>query len=692
MLTKDHQKKLLPAGSFFRKNLFPLFLLLLSLLAFGILIPWLGFYMDDWSLLYLAYDKNDLTTFFQHKRPWLAPLYASFSAILPPKPLPWHLLLLLLKWLGAVVVWHLMRKVLPQKPNLAQAVSALYLLYPGHLIAFHPLGFLFHYIQALFIFASFLVHLEFIHREERSGLLLLIAICLSLANLIISEYFFFIELLRPILLFFFIHNAFENLPLSEKIKKTLYQWLPFLLVFSGVVLFRFHIQADISRYNTQPLFEYLSKPVQTFTAFINEFFHDFPIITLQTWKYAFHPKDVIMLADYQGMILYICIMAVTFLLSTLYQYKYQKEYKNDGRLIYGVLLILGAISVFLSCLPFWLADVKFQIGFNVQNRYIIPSALGASLILAGLLFLLPLKKLIRIFITSVFISFMVGAHFLYANSYRHEWEQMKRMLWQITWRINSIQPDTLIISNELPLQMISENSLSAIFNWMYSTNTARGEIDYYCYFDEERFIREVGSLERPCIHTSAHMIGTISSSNTHLLGLSFSPDTCVRVLDAGIDLYNPALPGFLKEVVYYSTFDTQQLLKEYEKNGGVISNIAILGPQPAHEWCFYYQKAMQAYQQEHWIDTINEYNQAITLGYFPRDVIEWIPFVKAYALSGQVNEAIRITTLIYNMSHQYGALMCNLWKDISKTIGATPDKPSPYIHLFFEMNCPVDFY
>jgi len=61
---------------------------------------------------------------------------------------------------------------------------------------------------------------------------------------------------------------------------------------------------------------------------------------------------------------------------------------------------------------------------------------------------------------------------------------------------------------------------------------------------------------------------------------------------------------------------------------------SIFGAEPPHTWCYYYQKAELALQTRDWKQVVSLGDKAIQQDLHPNDVIEWLPFIQAYAYSG----------------------------------------------------------
>ncbi|MGB8982676.1 MAG: hypothetical protein WCC12_12435, partial [Anaerolineales bacterium] len=71
----------------------PFALLFIIVVSFGLLIPWLGFYWDDWPVIYMTETEGaaGFWDFYQYDRPISAWTYSVFAPILGTHPLGWHI-------------------------------------------------------------------------------------------------------------------------------------------------------------------------------------------------------------------------------------------------------------------------------------------------------------------------------------------------------------------------------------------------------------------------------------------------------------------------------------------------------------------------------------------------------------------------------------------------------------------------
>src|SRR5512133_1180000 len=111
----------------------PLFLFILALLTYALFFWERGFYWDEapWTWVYYRLGPAALTKLFSTSRPFWGMIYQVMMPLVGPHPWIWQLLMVLLRWLSAVLVWAIFREVWTKNPRPALWVSALFLVYPG---------------------------------------------------------------------------------------------------------------------------------------------------------------------------------------------------------------------------------------------------------------------------------------------------------------------------------------------------------------------------------------------------------------------------------------------------------------------------------------------------------------------------------------------------------------------------------
>ena len=134
---------------------FPLFLLVLTFVTYGIFIPALGFYGDDFSLAWLAYKVGSVDSFFALNRPIWGQIFLAIAKILSFSPWQWQFFFILLRWLIALQIFYLFRSMKSIDEEAHYWISLLFLIYPGALIFYQPLTFSVHFLALTILISSF---------------------------------------------------------------------------------------------------------------------------------------------------------------------------------------------------------------------------------------------------------------------------------------------------------------------------------------------------------------------------------------------------------------------------------------------------------------------------------------------------------------------------------------------------------
>jgi hypothetical protein len=95
----------------------------------------------------------------------------------------------------------------------------------------------------------------------------------------------------------------------------------------------------------------------------------------------------------------------------------------------------------------------------------------------------------------------------------------------------------------------------------------------------------------------------------------------------------------------------------------------VFGTEPAHAWCYFYEKAAFARQRGDWqaVASLGEtaFNQKLS----PSDLIEWMPFLQAYAVLGNTSRVAEIGSQLASQPFVQ-AQACNI---LEKTAGLGSD-------------------
>jgi len=623
-------------------------LLAAAVLAYGLLIPQLGFYWDDLPMSWIRYQlgADAMTRYFSTNRPIWALLYQITTRILPHEPVYWQVFALFWRWLGAVTLWAIAKQLFPQRQKLALTLSLLFLLYPG----FNQQWGSYLYSHFFIVIFFFLYSIYLMLRGRTIP-----ALVFSALNLWMMEYFFVLELIRPLLIW----TTLEDSPApKERFARALKLWTPYLAVFSLAVFSRLFI------FNNQiyhfSLKEELDKaPLDTIVLLAKNVFSSLWTVTGMAWAQAFQFPNLS--ADGPRTTLLYAIVVVTVAGLTLFGWRNQTEGGETSTRSARWIIALGVVMLLLGGPPFWLVNVPVSLGFPA-NRATLSFLLGVSFLLAGLLELLPSK--IKYALAVAFIALTAGRQFLWANEFRRDWTYHKNLFWQMTWRAPGLEKDTIILINE-NLEYYADNSLSAALNWIYAPDNHSDVMDFVLFYPTNRDEFPL-TLNTPVDYD--FLAGKFHGNTSQTVVFYYAPPGCLRLLDPEIDAQNRLIPddSLLRDAALLSSTapilsqPTAQMPKAYL-------------PEPTRGWCYYFQKADLARQMGDWEAVVDLGDAAFALDDHPNDPLEWFVFIEGYAHTTDWEKAVELSQSSYRVSKNYVApLLCKLWNRIERETENTP--------------------
>ena len=237
-------------------------IVLAGLAAFGIMLPRVGFYGDDWCYLWLLFKGAGIELYFRSSRSVLAPIFTTLAALLGDQPLAWQVYSLCVRMLCAFLFWKVLAKIWPNLQKYALLTAILWLVYPGYRLAYVSMNMSIFFVVLSCYFLSIYLQLLSINNARFRWVLILASLVLAYINITFTEYYFFAELVRPVFLCLFLLN--QNLSWKDTIKKTALAWIPFFILFFGAVLWRAFFQSKINSFYTLKLLDdFKANPLPT---------------------------------------------------------------------------------------------------------------------------------------------------------------------------------------------------------------------------------------------------------------------------------------------------------------------------------------------------------------------------------------------------------------------------------------------
>jgi hypothetical protein len=98
-----------------------------------------------------------------------------------------------------------------------------------------------------------------------------------------------------------------------------------------------------------------------------------------------------------------------------------------------------------------------------------------------------------------------------------------------------------------------------------------------------------------------------------------------------------------------------------EPSAASVPPVEIFGREPAHTWCYYYQKADLARQSEDWAQAVSLLEEADQRGYEPANKAEWLLFVDTYVKLEDFAAAEKLTDRIKERDPRLTQSLCTYW-------------------------------
>ena len=367
----------------FKTSYFPLILLLVSVLSYGILIPWLGFYWDDWPYAYLNHllGPTGFPTFVASDRPFSAWIFMATTWLFGEHPLGYHLLALVLRWLTAVLVWWSLRQVWPKRSREIGWIALLFAVYPG--FKQQPIALIYnHHFSVLALFLLSLGGMILAVRKPKWYWPLTILSMAGAASMFSIEYFFGLEFLRPIFLWLVIGET--TAAKRTRLKQTLLHWLPYLAVMVTFLVWRVFIfkfptyQPDLITAAPQAL------PETFFPKVVRELFS----AGLLAWITTVFPQGLSS-AGIKATLVYAALVGASTILLVFFLVRSEtsptKELDNKEQRQWGIqCTIIGLLALVSAGIPTWVNNLPVRLLFP-WDRLTLVFMIRSSMFLVALL-------------------------------------------------------------------------------------------------------------------------------------------------------------------------------------------------------------------------------------------------------------------------------------------------------------------
>lgn len=493
------------------------------------------------------------------------------------------------------------------------------------------------------------------------------------------EYFFTLELLRPVLIWF-------NLPGLRALrgwrrwKSAFLHYFPYMLLFLSAVYWRaFIFNYQTENYDPTFLAKFTSQPMLAVRDFILRILQDFWSTLILPWFNAFSLPDLtsfgnralLLVAAFSLMVLIFLSLLVIFKLQSKTTHAFSQPLK---------LISLAVLAFLLAGVPFWLTGLPVNLVFP-YDRFTIPFLLAFTLLWSTIIFSLPIKNNLRHALLILLVTFSSAHQLQTGITYQRDWELQSRFFWQLVWRAPAIKPGTILFAHELPMTYFSDGTLTSALNWIYNPDPSSDTIDYVVYYPS---LRVGGTLENlQPNQTVQHdlLVGEFSGNTSQSLALFYQPPACLRILDPEIEFDNWMVPLQVRETIHLSNLANILPAPQASPPG------FLYGPESAQGWCYYFEKADLARQLKQWGQIVALAERAFALDDHPNDPIERVPFIEAFAHTGDWAQAAALTRESEQVSEVIHPVLCRLWARIDRETDASPEHDQTVQSVRDQLRC-----
>jgi len=608
-------------------------ILLITLISALVYLPTAGrlsFHSDDWYFIFngLVNGSKGLIDVALHTRPLRGPLYMLLFDLYGLHPLPYILTLTLwrlLSGLGAIWLFHLLW---PRQRETNFLLATLFVVFPGFLwwvsgFEFQP------YVLSLALQVfSIIFSLKAVGSDKtwKKVLWVLAAIISGWAYLALVEFAVGMEAFRIISLYLFIKHrqpadSPRQLVTTSARASGIFLLIPVVFVYWYQFIFdnwRRAQQADVQ----------LGKALQDPLTIVNWMVHFFQAmvnITLGAWItplninfYSGTPKEYLLRFGLAVLVSGLGLLAFFWLRES-----------DDGPDRRSEMLWLGLLGSAAGVLPVIL--VNRTVTFNFSH-YALPASLAGVLVVGGLVFSLG-KRSLRIVAISALLGVATLSHQALAYRAASEESTILNFWWQVTWRTPSIQTGASLLV-QYPFDIGNDDSLvwgpASFIYHPQRQDRSPVTVPLSAVVLQPETIKniEVGGTIEEVDRVISNAVYHYYYDNL-LVMTQAGNNTCMRMVNPDWMEFSVSDNALVLEAARHASLesvDTQAVPPAPQR--------VIFGEEPAHNWCYYYQKADLACQLGDWQAAAQLGNEARQKGLHPNDAIEWMPFLQGYAYSG----------------------------------------------------------
>lgn len=647
--------------NFFRQHEYlSVFLLffIIELFTIGINIPRLGFYHDDWYLLWsgAARGSTSIISLFSTDRPFMGIIYSYTYRLIGDNIILWHVYAFFLRLLGGFTFYAILRRIFPDQPGLNFLMVSVFYVYPGFLSQPDANTKQNHLLGYEFAILSIYLSVVAVQTKEKWKKIIstFFAAVFALGYLFIYEYMIGLEITRIIFIGFALFK--DNVDtIYSRVISALKTWILIPLVTIFFLYWRFFIfDSSRSATNIGKLEDsYLNNIQAMGYRLIFQTLRDFFDITFFAW--FVEPYSLIKNADNTDLFIGLLFGFSLGLISFLWV---KHHNKLTSEIAPQIILVAGLIIILSAIFPVILANREFDPN-DAYKSYGLHPTMGVALVVGGFAAMVN-KNYHQIVIISIFVI-SVTTQYLNGVAWVEAWELQKSVWWQLTWRAPDLLDETLLVIRMPDGYRFRENyeifgPVNLIYRpGQYDSPPISAEIPHH------DLLTYVSNSE--IRQTQVRDIPLTMNYSRLLLGVVPNKDACLNMLNSSDPFYPESTPSDILELMPYTNSDNINTHSTQK-----FPPTKIFGEEPNHGWCYYFQKASLAYQDGNWAAIADYYQQVKNQELSPIIQEEWLPFIGGLLNYGDADEATKLYKQTVAKIKRFEVTTCQSINDPNFTI------------------------
>lgn len=642
---------------------FPLVLLLVTLICYAPMGLFAGFHWDDWPPVLLSNiaKRPDIFWISFDDRPYSAWTFSVMFPLLGNSAAAWQLATMIIRWAGVYLFYLVLVNLFPRERGLFRWAALISIVLPVFQYQYISVAFSQHFLTYAIFAASLYLLVLSIRYPRWFWLFYPLSLLGALAHVFMMEYFVGLEILRPFVLYLALKRfAPES---KHKVRKFLLTYLPYIGILILYLYWRFIVYPN-GKFNTdaafsnKPYFFYhlLSAPLSTLKDLATTIIADLRFTFVSSWVDRLWPSDLYL----ESKMLWAGILIGLVVVGLFWIFFGVKKGEGDSVELtnqeFWKDIVLGIVVFLFGIAPVWITLRQVSVG-KYSERFVLAAIPGIALIIVALFWKIIGSPRVRMILLSVLVVLSVGYQVQMGNDMVKDYNTQQDIAAQLKWRAPQLQAGTAIYSPVIFSGYEADYSYSMSINLLYDGKAVEPDLNYWFFTPRDYQVADL--LYDPTLAVKSGIKGTTYSGTAgNMVAVYKNGSGCLLILDPIYSQLSTTVGDFAK----YGSLTNFSRISDNGSEETVFPQA--LGKISTGDWCYYFERADLAKQEKQWDKVVTLYDQANQKGYKPYKAVEYVPLITAQAELGQVKQALATTQKAMAMSSTVNPVTCALWNSL----------------------------